>query len=179
MNLNVNKMMFVFTLASLVLSSGFAHAAEPHDYACIAQTLEAYNSDLYYDLTPAEIDEIMNGTTDRRRELVISVAQTCDANARAVCDDELLEAKFLGHIENLNYSQDSEAGNMPHTTFGIGKFLSYTPNPFCGLDAAQAEKALFWTQGQSTLHNGQEVAGTIRYSKRNGNYTLLGVNVAK
>lgn len=179
MKLITKKMMFVFALVSLAFTSGLANASAAHDYECIAQGLEAYNSDIFYNLSPADIDALLANVSDGQHFVVVRITQTCDANARAVCDDELLEAKFLGHIENLNYSQDSEAGNMPHTTFGIGKFLSYTQNPFCGLDAAQAEKAVFWTQGQSTLHNGQEVAGTIRYSKRNGNYTLLGVNVAK
>jgi hypothetical protein len=177
MTLSVNKTLFISALA---LISGLANAASaPHDYDCIAQTLEAYNSSLYYNLTPADIDSIMNGTTDRRRELFIEVAERCDAKARAVCGDVRLEAKFLGQITNLNYSQDSEAGNMPHTTFGIGKFKSYTPNPFCGLDAAQAEKASFWVQGQTILQDGQEVAGTIQYDKRSGNYTLLGVKTTR
>jgi hypothetical protein len=177
MNLPVNKMLFISALA---LISGFANAAAaPHDYDCIAQTLEAYNPKLYSNLTPSDIDSVMNGITDRRRELFIEVAERCDANARAVCDDERLEAKFLGQITNLNYSQDSEAGNMPHTTFGLGKFLSFTPNPFCGLDAEQAEKASFWVQGQTILHNGQEVSGTIQYNKKNGNYTLLGVKTTR
>jgi hypothetical protein len=172
MNHIFNKMFLIFALA---LTSGIANAAATHDYDCIAQTLQTYNPNLYSNLTPAKIDEIMNGVTDRQRGLVITVAMHCDQAAQEVCASGNLEAKFLGHVENLNYSQDSEAGNMPHTTFGVGQFVSYSPNPFCGLDAAQAEKASFWIQGQSILKDGQEVAGTIRFDASTGSYMILGV----
>lgn len=51
-----------------------------HNYKCIADTLEAYNSDIYYNLSVDEIDELLNHPeTDARSWKAIEVARECDA----------------------------------------------------------------------------------------------------
>ncbi|MFL5814589.1 MAG: hypothetical protein ACJ763_13525 [Bdellovibrionia bacterium] len=83
MTLSLNKKLLVSAFA---LVSGFANVAAAHDYGCIAQTLEAYNPKLYSNLSPSDIDSVMNGVTDRRRQLFIQVAMYCDNKANAADD---------------------------------------------------------------------------------------------
>lgn len=67
-----------------LLLTGMALAEAPsekHNYRCIADMLQAYNSSVYYDLTPEEIDVYLY--TDRREgaQKVREVAKICDAEA--------------------------------------------------------------------------------------------------
>lgn len=65
----LSLMVFVLTCS--------AFAAE-HNYACIKAKLEAYNSDYYYDLTPADIDNLLIAYSDIRMSKVQQVARECD-----------------------------------------------------------------------------------------------------
>lgn len=77
------------TLSALILSSmaliATAQAAEPRcepyrgevDYACIADNLEAYNSDYYYNLSPEEIDSMLYTCKTTFHDTVVSYAQCC------------------------------------------------------------------------------------------------------
>lgn len=68
------KILFPFMVFILSYSS---FAAE-HNYACIKAKLEAYNSDYYYDLTPADIDNLLRAHSDIRTSKVQRVARECD-----------------------------------------------------------------------------------------------------
>ncbi|WP_408096332.1 hypothetical protein ACJVC5_14925 [Peredibacter sp. HCB2-198] len=70
------KMILSITLMILT-SSAFAHTPN-HNYQCIADSLQAYNSDIYYSLTPAEIDELLATDNDARAPMVREMAKICD-----------------------------------------------------------------------------------------------------
>ena len=61
----------------LLVSSAFAHSPK-HNYQCIADSLQAYNSDIYYALTPAEIDDLLATDNDARAPMVREMANICD-----------------------------------------------------------------------------------------------------
>lgn len=69
----------LFIALTLAAYTTTTFASSKHDYGCIADTLEAYNSDIYYDLSAADIDELLQNSEDARAWKVISVARECDA----------------------------------------------------------------------------------------------------
>lgn len=65
-----------------LLFSGLALAETPsekHNYRCIADVLQAYNSSIYYDLSPEEIDVYLYTDRWAGAEKVREVARLCDA----------------------------------------------------------------------------------------------------
>ncbi|WPU63284.1 hypothetical protein [Peredibacter starrii] len=70
------KTILSITLMLLAVSA-FAQAPK-HNYQCIADSLQAYNSDIYYALTPAEIDELLASQDDARAPMVREMAKVCD-----------------------------------------------------------------------------------------------------
>jgi hypothetical protein len=80
------------TLSALILSSmaliASAHATErcvPYtgevNYECITSTLEAYDSDIYYNLSKEEIDSMLYSCKTTFHDKVVSVAQACASEA--------------------------------------------------------------------------------------------------
>lgn len=61
----------------LLIGSAFAQTSK-HNYRCIADSLQAYNSDIYYSLTPVEIDELLATDNDARAPMVREMAKVCD-----------------------------------------------------------------------------------------------------
>lgn len=51
-----------------------------HNYKCIAQQLEMYNSDIYYNLSVEEIDQLLAGTRFTDGSAAARFAAICDAN---------------------------------------------------------------------------------------------------
>lgn len=47
------------------------------DYQCVAQKLQAVDSDIYYNLSPAEINELLFSSSDRRHETVVQATISC------------------------------------------------------------------------------------------------------
>lgn len=72
----MKKFLLSFLLLTLAASS---YAVSTHNYSCIAETLAAYNSDFYYELTNAEIDELLLSNNDIRANKVRAVAKVCDS----------------------------------------------------------------------------------------------------
>jgi hypothetical protein len=67
-------------ILALIIASGSAVASSKlptHNYKCIADSLQAYNSDIYYDLSSSEIDDILSSQDDRRGK-VEEVTRVCD-----------------------------------------------------------------------------------------------------
>jgi hypothetical protein len=71
------KMAILFSLLSV---STFASA---RDYQCISDRLQAYNSDIYYDISAEEIEEILETKNDGRYWKVKEVAKSCEKS----CDN--------------------------------------------------------------------------------------------
>ena len=46
-------------------------------YQCVADRLQAYNSDIYYDMTPAEINSILRDPSSMGYHDVVRTAQDC------------------------------------------------------------------------------------------------------
>lgn len=98
----------ILALAIMTMSSAFAGRIPKHNYECISSTLEAYNSDIYYDLSPSEIDEILS-SADARRWKVEEVTAQCDRTDRTpnpkldyVCIASTLEAYNSSIYYNLS-----------------------------------------------------------------------------
>ena len=89
----------ILSLSMFVLSTSVFAAG--HNYQCIADKLQAYNSDYYYELTPAEIDNILNSSSDIRTKKVQQVAKECDPKSATFT--ELVRAEVAACIP--------EAGN--------------------------------------------------------------------
>lgn len=73
-----------FLIAGLLLSSfSFANETRSEEaYECIAQRLQAINSDIWCNLTPADIDDLLqNGGPGY--QTVVNVAAACDADANS------------------------------------------------------------------------------------------------
>jgi len=72
----------VIALALVILgSANFASAAEKielHNYLCISNTLQSYNSDIYLSLTVQDINELLQTPEDGRSEVVRAVTAKCD-----------------------------------------------------------------------------------------------------
>ena len=68
---------------ALVLSAALSHAQETqkpaHDYQCISDTLEAYNSSIFYQLSKEDIDQILNDKNSTFHDQVVEVARQCDS----------------------------------------------------------------------------------------------------
>lgn len=65
-------------MAILVSLLSFSALASARDYQCISDRLQAYNSDLFYDLSSAEIEEILETKNDGRYWKIAEVAEACD-----------------------------------------------------------------------------------------------------
>ena len=71
-----------YALLTLVAFTSVAASAQikaPHNYNCISQELEAVNSDIYYDLSPGDIDEAIADNN----QTVIDYVQSCDAQQKS------------------------------------------------------------------------------------------------
>jgi hypothetical protein len=66
------------SLACFVTLASQAFAAQPN-YKCIADSLQAVNSDIYVNLTPAEIDELLAVPSSIGHDLVVATAERCEA----------------------------------------------------------------------------------------------------
>ncbi len=156
-----------FFLTALLCSLNvFTASASDINYKCISDSLQSINSDIYCNLSEAEIDAMLTipemfGHYDtvnaaKRCESVQSLKLTCNGN---------LEAEFIGKVTNLSYSSP-EAGNLEHTTYSIGKFSFYNVNALCPLDDQLALSANFWIQGQITLKNEDSISGVLIYNPK-------------
>ena len=52
-------------------------AAQDQAYQCVADTLQAYNSDIYFQLSPAEIREFLRDTGSYGHAATVQAAQKC------------------------------------------------------------------------------------------------------
>jgi hypothetical protein len=82
LNLEASMVRSVIVLA-LFLTAGITHAQETlapkHNYQCIADSLQAYNSDVLYNLSSEEIDEILADEASVFHDLTVAAALRCDA----------------------------------------------------------------------------------------------------
>ncbi|MBC7712964.1 MAG: hypothetical protein H7177_06480 [Rhizobacter sp.] len=145
----------------LGLSSVSVKAAD-HDYQCIADSLQAINNDIYYNLSSTDIDIMLTIPEMMGHIDAINAAKRCDAPK--ACNGNF-EAQFIGKAQNVDLSY-AEAGNVEHTTFGVGEFTHYQANQLCPLDEATALKARIWVQGILTLQNGDAVSGVLVYNPK-------------
>lgn len=90
----------------ILIGSAFAQSSK-HNYLCIADSLQAYNSDIYYDITPAEIEELLAKDNDARAPMVREMAKLCD-----VPDFEKKEALFFETYNAQVPACYPEAGNI-------------------------------------------------------------------
>lgn len=136
------------------------------NYTCIANTLQATNSDIYYNLSDAEIDAMLTIPEMLGHIDAINAAKRCEIKSptQLACNGNL-EAQFIGKISNVNYSAP-EAGNLEHTTYGIGSFSLYNENSLCPLDLGIALDARFWVQGHVDLKNGDFISGVLIYNPK-------------
>lgn len=73
-------MKFILFVSAFILSAISAHA-EDHNYKCISQTLQAFNSDIYYNLSNAEIDQLLSGSGGNGIDSeAMKIANLCDKN---------------------------------------------------------------------------------------------------
>ncbi|MNT86168.1 hypothetical protein D3C72_2264250 [compost metagenome] len=77
----------VIALALVILgSANFAFAAEKielHNYLCISNTLQAYDSDTYLSMTVQDINQLLQTPNDARSEVAREVTAACDKKAFA------------------------------------------------------------------------------------------------
>ena len=76
----------VIAMALVIGSAAFAQASqqiELHNYLCISNTLQAYDSDTYLSMTVQEINQLLQTPQDARAAVVREVTATCDAKAFA------------------------------------------------------------------------------------------------
>lgn len=66
-------------LSILALVTLFSATAFAHNYQCISNRLQAYNSDIYMDMTKEEIDELLASQNDGRAPMVRRIAKICDS----------------------------------------------------------------------------------------------------
>lgn len=71
-----------FFIIAMALST-FAHATETtgHSeqfYQCVASRLQAVNSDIYYDITPTDIENTLKDPSAIGYYLVVEMAQSCE-----------------------------------------------------------------------------------------------------
>lgn len=62
--------------------SGCVPYAGKVNYRCIADTLEAYDSDVFYNLSKEEIDSLLYTCQNVYHDKVVSVAERCASQAR-------------------------------------------------------------------------------------------------
>ena len=76
---------------TVVFFAAFSFAQETkkpaHNYQCIADALQAYNSSIYYDLSAEDIDNILNDQGHAFYSKVSRVAYCCDQKNNAQCED--------------------------------------------------------------------------------------------
>jgi|GEM_PF-6470140 len=74
----------LIALALVIGSASFAQASqqiELHNYLCISNSLQAYDSDTYLSLTAQEINDLLQTPQDARAEVVRIFANACDTKA--------------------------------------------------------------------------------------------------
>lgn len=72
---------FLLSVACFVTLASQAFAAQP-DYKCISEGLQAYNSDIYYNLSKAEIDTMLKDVTSYGHVDATRVSARCDEVAQ-------------------------------------------------------------------------------------------------
>jgi hypothetical protein len=154
----------VLALSVLIITSLHANAADYSDDKCIADALQAYNSDIYYNLSSSEI-----------RELLIAQVPVASAAAEK-CEKEKpcngnLEVQFIGKIQSSFFAKE-EAGRPARTYFTIGNFTHFKVNPLCPLDEALAEQALIFLQGKHDVKDGSPVSGVLIYSTKFSQFSI-------
>lgn len=106
----------LFFMLMIASSSAFAGSQGQHNYDCIISSLNAYESDIFHNLTPSEVDKILRtNISDGRRWKVAEVAKQCDAEERPhytkfdySCIADRLEAYNSSVYFNLSKSDIEE-----------------------------------------------------------------------
>lgn len=62
----------------VLLSVSAAHSSELN-YQCIADHLQAYNSDIYYNLSKEEIDKMLGDEGVYGHDIAVYMAERCEA----------------------------------------------------------------------------------------------------
>jgi hypothetical protein len=63
--------------SSLVFAKDGATKMTKEQYQCIADTLQAYNSSIYYDLSAEDIDTILSNPQNSGYSTVLAAARSC------------------------------------------------------------------------------------------------------
>lgn len=160
-------------LSSLVILSSLTVSAarSAGEYQCIMDSLEAYNSSIYYGIDSQDIEKILAEQADGRYYKVSEVADDCELKAltsKKICGSEL-EAKFAGQVKDASEVSD---GSFEPTrwNYRIGNFSTYNMNAGCMLPQKFAEKALLQTSAQ--ISNGQEISGVLIYNADSKTYRI-------
>lgn len=98
----------LLSAACLIILGSQAFAGQ-NDYKCIADSLQAYNSDIYYNLSQSEIDEMLNDSLSYGHSDATRVASTCQAAKTEAknykCVANALEAYNSDVYYNLSNSE--------------------------------------------------------------------------
>jgi hypothetical protein len=103
---------------------------------------------------------------------LIAIALLISSQYALACGaDGESEARIVGKISNLNYSFDSDAGQMEHFTYKIKIDASrVVQNPKCPLDIKAASQYSYWQQGAPSVQEGQEVSGVLVFNSKTNVY---------
>ncbi len=150
-------------LISILLISGSAFAGI--NYQCVSDKMQAINSDIYYNLSPNEIDLMAQNTEALGHTEMIKAINSC-----AVCDGNF-EAQFIANYSDIKISK-AKNGMGEETSFMLKGFRFYQVNQLCPLDIAQAETAIISVMGALQVHEGAEVSGVLVYKSQTNKYVI-------
>jgi hypothetical protein len=161
----------ILSIGMLAISSFSAHAAQ-YKYQCVADALEAYNSDIYYNLSQSEIESLVKSGVS----VAVDAYERCTLKASTspkACSGNL-EAEFIGEVVNFSHSE-ADGGNAGYSTFSVSRFTHYQANGTCPLDESFGEKATIRIKSQTSLKNGSPISGYLIYSPETNSYSIEGL----
>lgn len=161
------KMMALIAL-SLACTLANASTISAHDYKCILPRLDAYNSSIYYSITPSEIDSILLDPSDARYSDVARFTKACDLAAAGKLCGGKLEAQIIG---KAIVDECTDGCYYGRPTYRIGSFRQFQVNGLCPLDIDTARDAVLFMNGNTHIVNG-EVSGVLVYDPMANSFHL-------
>ena len=111
--------------------------AADHNYLCIADSLAAYNSDIYYDLSNAEIDTMFNDINSYGHNDVVRVAQRCDIGIITTKQYQCIADTLQAYNSDIFYNlSSSEVDDMLKLNEAYGHDHAISAAKRCGVKGA-------------------------------------------
>jgi hypothetical protein len=153
----------------LLSFASFSTFATDRNYSCLASTLQSLNSDIYYNLSDAQIDAMLTIPEMAGHLDALNAAKQC-SETKVYCNGNL-EAQFIGTV--LNFKQTPQIGKTPASaTFQVGNIRFFQENQLCPLDESMTFSARLFVWGNSSLKNGDEISGVLVFNPNTNQFTI-------